>query len=96
MKFEWDPAKEEENRRKHGISFGQVTELFMSGRDYLEVIDESHSEDEDRFLAVGPIESGIVVVVFTEPSEQMIRIVSARPATTAETRLYHQEMGGLK
>ena len=90
------PAKEGENRRKHGISFGQVAELFTCGCDYLEMIDESHSEDEDRFLALGPIEGGIVVVVFAEPSEQTIRIISARLATTAETRLYHQEMGGLK
>ncbi len=92
MRFDWDPAKEEENRIKHGISFGEATALFTSGADYLEIPDEKHSEDEDRLIAIGPIHRGVVMVVFTERLEQTIRIISARRATKTEIRLYNEHL----
>ena len=93
MEFEWDPAKDDANRRRHGISFEEVTELFTSGVDYLEIFDDEHSQDEDRFIAIGPTPRGVVLVVYTEPSEGVVRIISARRATKAETRLFWQHIG---
>ncbi|MEK7412106.1 MAG: BrnT family toxin [Planctomycetota bacterium] len=43
---------------------------------------------------MGPIARGIIMVVFTERSEDSIRIISARRATTAELRLYRNQMEG--
>jgi len=94
MRFEWDPAKNRANQAKHGISFEEASELFSGGGDYLEIYDEVHSTDEDRFIAVGPIARGIVVVVFTERLEDLVRILSARMATRNEQdhyRTYWQE-----
>ena len=82
--FEWDPEKDWANRTKHGLSFQDASELFLSGVDFLEIYDERHSIDEDRFIAVGPILSGVIVVVYTEPKEDVIRILSARKATRKE------------
>ena len=48
MEFEWDPAKDRSNRRKHGLSFGDAQRLFESGVDYLEIFDAEHSELEPR------------------------------------------------
>ncbi len=93
MRFEWDPVKEQENRRRHGLSFGQATELFTGGRDYLETLDAEHSVDEERLIAIGPVENGVIVVVFTERTEGTIRLISARPATRAEVSLYREHMG---
>ena len=45
MRFDWDPEKEKVNLDKHGISFGEATELFSGGVDYLEIYDEDHSQD---------------------------------------------------
>lgn len=61
--------------------------------DYLEIYDEEHSDDEDRFIAVGPIKRGLIVVVYTERDEDVLRIVSARMATKNERRSYekHEE-----
>jgi hypothetical protein len=75
---EWDPEKDEVNRAKHGLSFSEASVLFDSEGDYLVIFDEAHSEAEDRFIAIGAIESGIAVVVFTEPDEDTTRIISAR------------------
>ena len=88
MRFEWNPAKDAENRRKHGVSFAEACELLESEADHLEIYDEAHSEHEDRFISIGPIRRGIVLVVWTERTESTIRILSARWATSREQELY--------
>lgn len=88
MQFEWDDAKAAKNLRKHGISFHEVRSLFTSGVDYLEIFDADHSVDEERFICIGPIAAGIVLVVIAEVEESVIRIISARRATARECNLY--------
>ena len=92
MKFEWDGAKDRANQRKHGVSFDQAKELFSS-KDYLEIFDEAHSDTEDRFIAVGLTERGLIVVVWTSPDDETVRIISARLATPKEEALYQAYMG---
>ena len=90
MRFEWDDAKSKANRRKHGLDFDEASELFLSGVDYLEIFDEAHSDSEERFMAIGPIRGGVVIVVWTERPEDTIRIISARWATEGETERYRR------
>ena len=49
-------------------------------------------DEEDRFIAVGPIRRGIVVVVFTERQDDVIRMISARIATGREARLFRLQL----
>jgi uncharacterized DUF497 family protein len=84
MRVEWDPAKDEANRAKHGLSFEEAAELFRTGVDYLEIYDEEHSDEEDRFIAIGPIGRGVIVVAYTERDDDALRIMSARMATKKE------------
>lgn len=92
MDFEWDDAKEVLNQRKHGLSFAEVRRLFESGANYLEIFDAEHSETEDRFIAIGPVGSRLIVVVFTELEEGLVRIIGARLATRRERALYRSHM----
>ena len=92
MRFQWDDAKDLLNREKHGISFEEARRLFESGVDYLEIFDSEHSDFEDRFIAIGPIEQGLVVIVYTEREEDIIRIIGARWANTREQSLYRSYM----
>jgi len=62
-RFEWDPAKERINQRRHGVSFEQAAELLTDDAKALEIYDEEHSVDEDRFIAVGRTRHGVLVVV---------------------------------
>ena len=87
-KLEWDPAKDRANRAKHGLSFEAASELFSNSVDCLEIYDELHSLEEDRFIAVGPIQRGVIVVAYTERQDEVIRIVSARMATKKERDLF--------
>ena len=95
MRFEWDEAKNLANHAKHGVSFEEAGILFESGVDYLEIYDAEHSQDEDRFLAIGPIARGIVLVVWTEWDGDVIRIISARMASRRETELYWNHVGAM-
>lgn len=92
MRVDWDPAKDEANQQKHGLGFEEASELFTSGSEYLEIVDEHHSAHEDRFIAIGPIRRGVVLVVWTERDGDTVRIISARFATKRETRLFHRYM----
>jgi uncharacterized DUF497 family protein len=85
----WDEAKNRANQRKHGISFEEASELFR-GDEYLEIFDEEHSVAEDRFIAIGPIRRGLVLIIWTERDENTIRVISARWATKNEQSLYRE------
>ena len=92
VEFEWDEAKNLTNQQKHGLSFEEASGLLSSGSDYLEIFDEHHSDFEDRFIAIGPISSGVILVVWTEREEDLVRIISARPATAREQQMYRRYM----
>lgn len=96
MKVAWDEAKNRENRQKHKVSFEEASELFRSDEDYLEIFDEAHSVHEDRFIAIGPIQRGLILIVWTERDEDTIRIISARWAEEPERALYRAYLDELR
>lgn len=92
MRFEWDDEKDLGNQRKHGLSFHEAKRLFEAGVDYLEIFDLEHSESEDRFIAIGPIDQRLVVVWYAEPEEGVVRIVGARLASKREREAFRSRM----
>ena len=92
MDFEWDEDKNLQNQSKHAVSFEDACRIFEVDADYLEIFDEAHSEDEDRFIAVGPAGGKLLVVMHTEPEDGVVRIISARPATQHERAMYRSYM----
>lgn len=92
MNFEWDEDKNLQNQSKHAVSFEDACRIFESDMDYLEIFDEAHSDDEDRFIAVGPANERLLVVIYTEPDDQVVRIISARPASERERAMYRSYM----
>jgi uncharacterized protein len=85
--FEWDDRKNLINEQKHGVSFEEARGLFESRVDYLEIFDSDHSEFEDRFIAIGPIVRGLIVIIYTEKEGDIIRIIAARRANKNEQSL---------
>lgn len=73
--FDWDPDKDAENQRKHGVSFGRAQHAFA---DILRVIanDVTHSQTEDRFYCFGEVDGGVLTVRFTYRAS-VIRIIGA-------------------
>lgn len=75
VRFEWDPAKDQENQKKHGVSFAKAQFAFA---DPSRVIAEdlSHSSREKRYYCFGWVEGGVLTVRFTY-REDVIRIFGA-------------------
>lgn len=88
VRFEWDPTKDALNRGKRGIGFEEAAAVFAPGSRWLDLDDEAHSEDEIRYRAIGAIARGVVLVVYTQRDDDVLRIISARRATARERRLY--------
>ncbi len=89
LRFDWDPAKEQANRRKHKVSFQEAESVFADERARL-LDDPDHSEAEDRFVLLGlSSRFRVLVVVHTyRGNEDVIRIISARRATRTERAYY--------
>ncbi|MDZ7779796.1 MAG: BrnT family toxin [Gemmatimonadota bacterium] len=90
LQFEWDPAKAESNRRKHGIDFEEAATAFGDPLS-LTIPDPEHSVREERFILVGVSYRNRLVVVAHSEDGETIRIISARSATAAERNAYEQE-----
>ena len=81
LTFEWDDAKAERNRKKHGVTFEEAATIFEDPLS-LTIEDPLHSHGEERFIILGASAQGrLLVVVHTERGERM-RIISAREATS--------------
>jgi uncharacterized protein len=73
--FEWDPGKDLENQKKHGVSFSSAQNAFLDSKRVI-LEDVIHSLSEKRFYCVGKVGEGILTVRFTL-REKIIRIIGA-------------------
>jgi len=92
LRFEWDVPKARVNVFRHGVSFDEAATVF---RDGLAIIfdDEDHSTEEPREIIIGHSALGrLLLVSFTEKTDNTVRIISARVATRPE-RFNYEEKG---
>lgn len=89
MKFEWDPHKAESNFRKHGVSFDEAGSVFLD-RLALSGLDPDHSFSELRYITFGMSRLGRLLTVSHTYRPDIIRIISARPMTRSERKLYEE------
>jgi uncharacterized DUF497 family protein len=87
--FEWDLRKAEENEKRHGVSFGEASEVFGDEHSST-VLDPDHSEGEDRYLVFGVSRNGRYLVVSYTEREERIRLISARAMTSSERKAYER------
>lgn len=73
--FDWDPAKDAQNQRKHDVAFVDAQLVFL---DPARVIarDNSHSVAEERYYCFGVVSDGVMTVRFTYRGK-IIRIIGA-------------------
>lgn len=92
--FDWDDRKAEINVRKHGIAFEEAKTVFYDPNAII-ISDPDHSLSEDRFIILGLSQklSLLVVCHCYRENDEMIRIISARKATSKESAYY--EGGGI-
>ncbi len=91
MNFEWDEEKNKENIRKHGLDFADAWEMFDAPM--LTALDARDDYGEDRFVGIGFLRERVIVIVFTERAEEIIRIISLRKALKHERKQFEEIIG---
>lgn len=74
-RFDWDPGKDAENQRKHGVSFSRAQYAFADSQRVI-AKDVTHSQVEERFYCFGEVDGGVLTVRFTYRAS-VIRIIGA-------------------
>jgi uncharacterized protein len=87
VEFEWDSAKDRINVGKHGMGFALAVRIF-EGRT-VSWIDERQEYGEQRIRTVGGIEGTLFVTVIHTDRNNIRRIISARPASRKERKIYN-------
>jgi uncharacterized protein len=90
IKFEWDSKKANANWKKHTVSFEQARDVFKDAM----ALDET-DDREERWNRIGMVEGRLLVVTYAqrideESSDEVIRIISPRPAERRERKRYHE------
>ena len=87
--FEWDEAKNRQNRAKHGISFEDAKTIWEG---WTLTEEDLGDHDEVRERTYGLLGGVVVVCVIHTLRGEKIRIISARKATASERRLYNAHL----
>ena len=90
VRVEWDENKNRTNRAKRGIDFEAVVQVFDDPLSL--TIPDRVINGERRYRTVGLALNGIVLVAHTlhelRGTDEVVRIISARYATSSERRVY--------
>ena len=84
MEFEFDKRKSNINKKKHGIDFIEIQDLWQDP-DRIEI--PAKTIDEPRFIVVGKISEKHWSIIYTCRGEK-IRIISARRSRKEEIEIY--------
>lgn len=89
--FEWGAGNSRKSEVKHGVSQTEAEEIFFN-QPLLVSVDDKHSDQECRFLALGKTnQARALTVIFTLRQEgTLIRVISARDQHRKERQLYEQ------
>ena len=71
------------NLDKHGLDFADLNEIFFDNA----LVIPSHNKSKRR-VAIGVSIQGVIVVVFARLGREGISIISMRPASRDERKLY--------
>jgi uncharacterized DUF497 family protein len=90
MELTWDEEKRRSNLAKHSLDFADAEEVFRGAVFIFEDLHRSYGEQ--RFVALGMLSEIVVVVAFTEPEEDLIRVISMRKAIRNEQQIYFEQL----
>ena len=92
MEFEFDPAKDEVNRFKHGVRLAFGTRIFDDPLLAL-VATVRIGDEEERWKSIGTVEGKLYTAVHVY-REDVIRLISVRRSNAGERRDYDSDSGG--
>jgi uncharacterized protein len=81
MKILWDEPKRLANLEKHGLDFADLNETFFDTA----LVLPSYKK---RWQGIGKNIRGVIVVVFVTLGKEAVSVISMRPASRYERKLY--------
>jgi uncharacterized protein len=81
MQIVWDEPKRLANLDKHGLDFADLNETFFDSALVLPAYNK-------RWAGIGKNIRGVIVVVFVTLGKEAVSVISMRPASRKERRLY--------
>ena len=87
--YEWDRNKNDENLKKHGLSFEDAPEVFDG--QCLTFEDTRIAYGEERYITLGHLGRRLVVIAHT-PRGENTRIISMRKANSRERKAYEKRL----
>jgi uncharacterized DUF497 family protein len=87
MDVAYDPTKNAKNSKDRQLSFDRAGDLGWNAAHIR--LDERHEYGEPRWIALGPLDGRLQVLVFSE-TRAGIRVISFRKANARERRAYEQ------
>lgn len=87
--FDWDGGNAEKNWDLHKVSRSEAEEIFFN-HPILVVLDEEHSQREQRYAVLGKTNAGRRLSIIFTVRGTLIRVISARDMSRRERRFYEQ------
>ena len=85
--FEWDEGNLLKNWEKHGVSAPECEQVFFN-KPLITGSDEKHSQQENRYFALGQTDTERFLFVVFTIRETLIRVISARDMNRKERKVY--------
>jgi hypothetical protein len=85
--FDWDKGNFEKNRLKHGVSPFECEQIFFN-QPLIVAQDETHSQKETRFYALGQTDMARLLFVVFTVRKDLIRVISARDMSRSEKEVF--------
>lgn len=100
IEFDWDPPKAASNRARHGVAFEDAMAVFLDPL-ALSKLDEDSSEREERWVTIGAVNQGrllLVVHTYSELADGAAAVPShfCPAAHSTRDQLLRRRVGDLK
>ena len=86
--FQWDRGNWRKSELKHGVAMAEAQETLLN--DPLCQADPRHSDDEQRYVALGTTNEGRRLFVSFTIRRNRVRVISARPMSRKERAVYEE------
>lgn len=88
--FDWDDGNRNKNWLRHAVAAVECEEVFFN-QPLLVTTDEKHSQNEERFYALGKTNSGRRLFVSFTVRGSLLRVISARDMSRKERNVYEKK-----
>lgn len=86
--FQWDEGNSDKNWRRHGVSRLEAEQVFFNRP--VVALATAGPVAEQRFFALGRTDSGRELAIVFTIRGKLARVISARPMSRRERRVYAQ------